>query len=331
MNLPRRSRRLRLNPGLRDLVRETTVRSEDLIFPLFIQEGGDAPSAIDSMPGIYRYALAEAILECRSLQQSGLRAVALFPCLSPARKDADGSEALNPETLILQAIREIKQAVPQLTIMSDIALDPYTQHGHDGVMGLDRSDVDNDRTITILQKMAVLHAAAGADWVAPSDMMDGRIGAIRSALDAEGYEQTSIMAYSAKFASAYYGPFREAVGSAPAAGYPSLDKRTYQLDPANRRAALMEAALDETEGADFLMIKPAGSYLDIIREVRNQTHLPVAAYQVSGEYAQIQAAAERGWLDLEKTRDESLMAIRRAGADLIITYFAKSLLQGGKN
>ena len=209
--------------------------------------------------------------------------------------------------------------------MTDIALDPYTTHGHDGVLTADGRDVANDATVEILVKMAVLHARNGVDFVAPSDMMDGRIGAIRQALDAAGYEQTAIMGYSAKFASAYYGPFRDAVGSAAAAGTRSLDKRTYQLNPANRREALAEVALDEAEGADILMVKPAGAYLDIIREVRDATLKPVAAYQVSGEYAQIQAAAKMGWLDLERTRHESLIAIKRAGADMILTYFAKEM------
>jgi porphobilinogen synthase len=206
--------------------------------------------------------------------------------------------------------------------MTDIALDPYTTHGHDGVLNAAGDDVENDRTVSILAQMAVLHARAGVDLVAPSDMMDGRVGAIRRALDAAGFERTGIMAYSAKFASAYYGPFRDAVGSAKAAGTRLLGKATYQLDPANRREALVEAALDEAEGADILMVKPAGPYLDIIRDVREATRKPVAAYQVSGEYSQIHAAARLGWLDYEKARDESLLAIRRAGADMILTYFA---------
>jgi len=222
-------------------------------------------------------------------------------------------------------VRAVKKAVPGMTVMTDIALDPYTTHGHDGVLNAARSDVENDRTVGILAKMAVLHARAGVDLVAPSDMMDGRVGAIRRALDAAGCEHTGIMAYAAKFASAYYGPFRDAVGSARARGTGSLDKRTYQLNPANRRESLIEVALDEAEGADILMVKPAGPYLDIIRDVRAATGKPLAAYQVSGEYSQIQAAARLGWLDLPATRHESLLAIKRAGADMILTYFAKEM------
>ena len=245
--------------------------------------------------------------------------------LSPPSRDTGGSEALNPDTLVLRAIRAVKQAVPELAIVTDIALDPYTDHGHDGVFNSAGTDMDNDATVEILRQFSVLCAEAGADFVAPSDMMDGRIEAIRESLDDAGLTETSIMAYSAKFASAYYGPFRDAVGSASAAGTNLLGKQTYQLNPANRREALLETELDELEAADVLMVKPAGPYLDIIREVRNNTHLPLAAYQVSGEYAQIHAAAKMGWLDLERCRDESLLAIKRAGADMILTYFAKEV------
>jgi porphobilinogen synthase len=222
-------------------------------------------------------------------------------------------------------VRAVKKEVPGLTVMTDIALDPYTSHGHDGVLTPDGADVDNDRTVGILASMAVLHASAGVDIVAPSDMMDGRVGEIRKALDAADHEGTAIMAYTAKYASAYYGPFRDAVGSASAAGTSSLDKRGYQLNPANRREAFTELKLDEAEGADIVMVKPAGLYLDIIRELRERTSKPIAAYQVSGEYSQIHAAARLGWLDLEQCRRESLIAIKRAGADLILTYFAKEM------
>ncbi|HXA15223.1 MAG TPA: porphobilinogen synthase, partial [Opitutaceae bacterium] len=267
----------------------------------------------------------DLVKECRALAKLGVPAVALFPKLDARLKDTEGSAALREDALVLRAVRAVKKAVPGLTVMTDIALDPYTTHGHDGVLTADGSDVDNDRTVEILVKMAVLHARAGVDFVAPSDMMDGRVGAIRRALDAAGCTQTGIMAYSAKFASAYYGPFREAVGSAKAAGTPALDKRTYQLNPANRRESFTEVALDAAEGADIVMVKPAGPYLDIIRDVRQRTNKPVAAYQVSGEYAQIHAAAQRGWLDLEACRLESLLAIKRAGADMILTYFAKDV------
>jgi porphobilinogen synthase len=264
------------------------------------------------------------ITECRELAALGIRAVALFPKLDDSLKTDDGREALNPGTLVLRAIRAIKAELPQMAVITDLALDPYTLHGHDGLFDEQAGDLVNDATVEILAEMAVLAAEAGADFVAPSDMMDGRVGAIRAALDDNSFEKTNIMAYSAKFASAFYGPFRDAVGSASSAGTLYLDKRTYQLNPGNRREALIEIALDEEEGADVLMVKPAGPYLDIIREVRESTDLPLAAYQVSGEYAQLQAAAERGWLDLVRCRDESLLAIRRAGADMILTYFARA-------
>jgi porphobilinogen synthase len=249
--------------------------------------------------------------------------VALFPSLDGSKKSDDGREATNPDTLVLRAIRAVKEAVPEIAVITDLALDPYTTDGHDGLWDAGAQDLANDATVEVLTEMAVLAAESGVDMVAPSDMMDGRVGAIREVLDGNGYEKTAIMAYSAKFASAFYGPFRDAVGSAASAGTHALDKRTYQLNPANRREALTEIALDEEEGADILMVKPAGPYLDIIREVREETDLPLAAYQVSGEYAQIMAAAERGWLDLERCRDESLLAIRRAGADMILSYFAR--------
>jgi porphobilinogen synthase len=228
---------------------------------------------------------------------------------------------------VVRAVRAVKRSVPELLIFTDVALDPYTTHGHDGVLTVGGDDVDNDATVAILGPMSVLHARAGVDFVAPSDMMDGRVQAIRKALDDAQLPHTGIMAYSAKFASAFYGPFREAVGSASAAGTRALDKRTYQLNPANRREAIADALLDEDEGADILMVKPAGPYLDVLAELRASTRLPLAAYQVSGEYAQIHAAARLGWLDLERSRDESLLAIRRAGADFILTYFARSFAE----
>lgn len=277
------------------------------------------------MPGVERLGIEDLRREVEACARLGIRGVALFPVTDPARKDATGSEALNPDALILRAVRAIRDDVPDMALFTDIALDPYTSHGHDGILTPDGGEVDNDATVEVLARMAVLHAAAGADFVAPSDMMDGRVGRIRSELDAAGHGRTGILAYSAKFASSYYGPFREAVGSAAAAGTPALDKRGYQLNPANRREALREAELDEVEGADALMVKPAGPYLDIIRDLRERTGLPVAAYQVSGEYAQIHAAARLGWLDLQRTRDESLLAIRRAGADWILTYFAREV------
>jgi porphobilinogen synthase len=325
LNLVHRPRRLRRTPGLRALVEDTILRPEDLIAPIFVVDGKGKPEAIASMPGVYRLNIADLVKECRALSKLGVLAVALFPKLNSRLKDEEGTAALREDTLILRAVRAVKKAVPSLTVMTDIALDPYTSHGHDGVLTADGRDVDNDRTVLILAKMAVLHASAGVDMVAPSDMMDGRVGAIRKALDAADYQDTAIMAYTAKYASAYYGPFREAVGSARAAGTASLDKRTYQLNPANGREAAIELKLDEAEGADVVMVKPAGLYLDILRELRALTRKPIAAYQVSGEYAQIHAAARLGWLDLEQCRRESLIAIKRAGADMILTYFAREM------
>jgi len=322
-----RPRRLRRTTGIRALVAENRVTVDDLIAPLFVVEGKPAPEAIGSMPGVFRFSIADLVKECRALRKLGVRAVALFPKLDPALKTPHGTEALEADTLILRAIRAVKQAVPDLLLVADIALDPYTTHGHDGVLTDDGHDVDNDRTVAVLAEMAVLHAEAGVDWVAPSDMMDGRVGAIRRALDAANHTGTVILAYAAKFNSAYYGPFREAVGSAQAAGTTLLGKHTYQLDPANGREAIKDALLDEQEGADILMVKPAGAYLDVICALRAATRLPVAAYQVSGEYSQIQAAARLGWLDLRRTRDESLLAIKRAGADMILTYFARAVAQ----
>jgi len=325
LNLPHRPRRLRRTASLRVMVEETVLRPADFIAPLFVVDGKGAPEAIASMPGIFRLNIADLVKECRALAKLGVPAVALFPKLDASLKDDEGTEALNEETLVLRAVRAVKKSVPQMTVITDVALDPYTSHGHDGVLTTARDDVENDRTVGILGKMAVLQAQAGVDLVAPSDMMDGRVGAIRQALDAAGYSGVGIMAYSVKFASAYYGPFRDAVGSAQAAGTNLLSKATYQMNPANRREALVEAALDVAEGADIIMVKPAGPYLDIIRDVRNATQKPIAAYQVSGEYAQLHAAAKMGWLDLPRTRHESLLAIKRAGADMILSYFAKEM------
>lgn len=328
LELNRRPRRTRRTASLRALVRETEISPKHLIQPVFVVDGESSPEAIHSMPGIFHLSITDLIKECRELVDLGISAVALFPKIEDNLKSDDAREALKPDTLVLRAIRAIKTEVPEISVVADLALDPYTLNGHDGLWDSVAKDLANDATVEVLTDMAVLAAEAGVDIVAPSDMMDGRVGAIRSALDGNGFEQTAIMAYSAKFASAYYGPFRDAVGSSGAAGTHDLDKRTYQLDPANRREALMEIALDEEEGADILMVKPAGPYLDIIREVREETELPLAAYQVSGEYAQIHSAAQKGWLDLERCRDESLLAIRRAGADIILTYFAKDYAKG---
>ena len=327
LDLVSRPRRLRRTSAIRELVAETRVTPADLIAPLFVIDGKGRPEAVPSMPGVSRLPIPDLIKECRALWKLGVRAVAIFPKMDPRLKNAEGSAALDPDNLILRAIRAVKKSVPEIVIVADIALDPYTDHGHDGVLTADGRDVDNDRTVGLLAQMAVLHGAAGVDFAAPSDMMDGRVGAIRKALDAAGHTGTGILAYSAKFNSAFYGPFRQAVGSAQAAGTTLLGKHTYQLDPANRREAIKDALLDEKEGADILMVKPAGPYLDIIRELRDSTRLPVAAYQVSGEYSQIHAAAKAGWLDLRRTRDESLLAIKRAGADMILTYFARAFAE----
>ncbi len=325
LELTHRPRRLRRTASLRALAEETVLRASDFIAPLFFFDGKGKPEPVSSMPGVFRRSIPDLVKECRALSGLGVPAVALFPKLDPRRKDPEGTVALDEDGLVPRAVRAVKEAVPELAVMTDIALDPYTSHGHDGVLTPDGSDVANDRTVAILVRMAVLHARAGVDLVAPSDMMDGRVGAIRKALDAAGFTQTGIMAYAAKYASAYYGPFRDAVGSSSAAGTRLLNKLTYQMNPANRREAAIEVSLDLAEGADIVMVKPAGPYLDIISDVRRMTRKPVAAYQVSGEYSQIQAAARLGWLDLAATRRESLLAIKRAGANMILTYFAKDM------
>jgi porphobilinogen synthase len=279
-------------------VEETVLRVQDLIAPLFVVDGRGRPEPIASMPGVCRLSIPDLVKECRELAGLGVPAVALFPKLDPKLKDVEGSEALNRGTLVLRAVRAVKAAVPDLTVITDVALDPYTSHGHDGVLTEAGDDVANDRTVAILCEMAVLQAEAGVDFVAPSDMMDGRVGAIRQALDAAGYTDTGILAYSAKYNSAYYGPFRDAVGSAKAAGTRLLSKATYQMNPANRREALREVELDVAEGADIVMVKPAGLYLDIIREVRDSTRTPVAAYtpppSSAGSTSRV-AATSRCW------------------------------------
>lgn len=303
--LVRRSRRNRRTSSIRDVVQETSIRVEDLIQPFFVVDGDGKPEPVASMPGVHRYNVADVTDRCREALSLGIRAVAIFPKIDAHHKDAQGSFALSSDNVLSRAVSTVKSACPELLVITDVALDPYTSHGHDGILTDDGLDVANDISVECLAKLAVREAEAGADWVAPSDMMDGRVGAIRQSLDQAGFTHTGILAYAAKFASAYYGPFRDAVGSVQAAGTAHLDKRTYQLNPANRREAILDALLDESEGADVLMVKPAGPYLDVIRDLREATRLPVAAYQVSGEYAQIHAAARLGWLDLERTRDET--------------------------
>ncbi len=318
-------RRLRRTASIRDLVCETRVQLDDLVMPIFVKDGLTEPEPVESMPGIFRLAPDRVVDECRELFALGIKAVALFPCMGPELKNPQGTEALNPEGLIPAVVRAVKAAVPEMVLVCDVALDPYTSHGHDGVLNATGTDVANDETVAILAQMAVVLGEAGCDWVAPSDMMDGRVGAIREHLDAAGLEGVGILAYSAKFNSAYYGPFRDAIGSKKSAGKAYLDKGTYQMNPANARESVRDALLDEEEGADLLMVKPAGAYLDILAHLRSATDIPLVAYQVSGEFSQICAAAQLGWLEYGRTRDESLLAIKRAGADLIITYFAKEL------
>ena len=323
-DLAQRPRRLRRTATLRRMARETTLSVDHLIMPLFVIDGDDRREAIDAMPGQFRFSIDRLAEEAVAIRDLGIPAVALFPALPDDAKDATGSEALNPYGLFPRAIRAVKDAAPDLAVVSDVALDPYSSDGHDGVVRDGR--IANDETLDLLARMAVVQAEAGADVIAPSDMMDGRIGALRSALDEAGYEDTAIMSYAAKYASAFYGPFRAALDSAPRAkpGVPT-DKKTYQMDPANAREALREVALDLDEGADFVMVKPALAYLDVIWRVREMADVPVAAYHVSGEYAMLHAAAERGWVDLRAAALEATTAIRRAGADLILTYFAKDL------
>ena len=323
MELNIRLRRNRASEGLRRMTRETRLDVANLVYPLFVHDG-DGNEPVASMPGVERRSVKDLVRECREAFDLGIPAAAIFPVIDRACKDSCGSHALSRDNLLFRALREVKAAVPELVLVADVALDPYTDHGHDGVLTKDGRGVDNDPTVEILCALAVMEAEAGADMVAPSDMMDGRVGAIRAALDTAGRTDVCILAYAAKFASAYYGPFRDAVGSAQAA---PISKVTYQLNPANVREALHEVELDEREGADMVMVKPAGPYLDVIRAVREQTKLPLAAYQVSGEYAQIHAASQAGWLDYDKCRDESLLAIRRAGADLILTYFAREMAE----
>jgi porphobilinogen synthase len=312
-----RLRRLRKTGVLRDLVRETTLTPADLVYPIFVQLGEER-TPVEAMPGIERMSISNAVEEAGEAHALGIPAVLLFGV--PAEKDEQGSGAYDDEGVVQLAVRAIKEAHPDLLVITDVCLCAYTSHGHCGVV-LDDGTVDNDISLELLAKTAISHARAGADAVAPSDMMDGRVGALRAQLDAEGHKELPIVAYSAKFASAFYGPFREAAGSTPAFG----DRRSYQMDPANSDEAVREALLDVEEGADMVMVKPALPYLDVIRRVKDATRVPVAAYNVSGEYAMVKAAAAAGYLDEESTVLESLTAIRRAGADIVITYHAKDV------
>jgi porphobilinogen synthase len=314
-----RMRRMRRTSALRDLVRETELSPKHLIQPLFVVAGEEVRDEIPSMPGIERFSINEVVAEATELQAAGIGAVLLFGI--PAEKDEAGSGAYDEEGIVQMAVRALKEAHPDLLVITDVCLCEYTSHGHCGFVR--DGEVDNDITLELLARTAISHAEAGADVVAPSDMMDGRVGAIRHQLDEEGHPQVAIIAYSAKFASAFYGPFREAAESTPEFG----DRRGYQMDPANAREALREVALDVEEGADMVMVKPAGPYLDLVHRVREATDVPVAAYQVSGEYSMLKAAAQNGWIDERQAALESLTAIRRAGADVIVTYFAKDVAE----
>lgn len=314
-----RPRRLRRTATIRESVAETQLSAANLVLPFFVTEGSGKEESIATMPGISRWSLDRLPGYLERVAKSGVRSVALFPKIDDAKKDSSGREALNHEGLVPAVVRDVKKRFPELTIYTDIALDPFSSDGHDGLVR--HGEIVNDLTVEVLARMAVIHAEAGADFVSPSDMMDGRVGAIRRALDERGYTNVGIMSYGAKYASAFYGPFRDALDSAPKSG----DKKTYQMDFRNVREALREVRLDVAEGADGVMVKPAGAYLDVIRAVREHVDIPVAAYQVSGEYAMLKFAAEKGIFALDRVMEESLFAIRRAGADLIFTYFAEDM------
>ena len=315
-NRPRRNRK---NQVIRDLVQETRLTAHDFIYPLFLIEGQNQQLEVKSMPGIFRYSADRILDEISSAVELGIKTFAPFPAINDALKDPLARESTNLDGLYLKTVADIKRQFPEVVIMTDVAMDPYSSDGHDGVVNQETGEILNDASLEVLGQMALAQARAGADIIGPSDMMDGRVAWIREVLDSNAFQHVSIMSYTAKYASAFYGPFRDALDSAPKKG----DKKSYQMNPANRREALRELALDELEGADMVMIKPALSYLDIIREVKDRTTLPVTAYNVSGEYAMIKAAAQNGWVDGEKTMLEVLLSIKRAGADAIITYFAK--------
>jgi len=317
----RRNRILRQSPAIRAMMQETNILPDDLMAPLFINEGKEYKEEIPSMPGYYRLSLDHTLKEVKSLWSMGIKSVLLFVKIREELKDKEGKEALNPDGLMQQSIRAIKNACPGMVVMTDVALDPFSSDGHDGIVV--NGEIVNDPSVEVLAKMSLSHAQAGADFVAPSDMMDGRIAAIRNILESNGFTKTGILSYSAKYASCFYGPFRDALDSAPGFG----DKKTYQMNPANRIEAIRETLMDVEEGADIVMVKPAMAYLDVIREVKNAVHVPVSAYHVSGEYSMIRAAAQRGWLNEDEAIMESTLAIKRAGTDLIATYFAKDIVK----
>ena len=315
-----RPRRNRKSEVIRQMVQETHVSAANLIFPLFIVEGENQKTEVASMPGIFRYSIDNLLREVESCMNLGLKSFDLFPNIHDDFKDKYATESYREESLYLRAIRAVKKEFPEACVITDVAMDPYSSDGHDGIV--ENGEILNDETLEVLGKMALAHARSGADIIAPSDMMDGRVGYIRKTLDEAGFTNVSIMSYSAKYASAFYGPFRDALNSAPKFG----DKKTYQMNPANQREALIEANLDELEGADFLMVKPALAYLDVIKLIKDNTELPVAAYNVSGEYAMIKAAVQNGWLNEQRATMEVLSSIRRAGATAILTYHAKEVL-----
>ena len=316
-----RNRRLRTSEAVRSLVRETAITPNDFLVPLFVVEGKEVKEEISSMPNYFRFSLDLLEKEVKELWNLGLKAVLLFVKVPDDLKDNKGTEALNPDGLMQRAVKVVKNAVPEMVVMTDVALDPYSSYGHDGIV--ENGEILNDPTKEVLAKMSLSHVQAGADFVAPSDMMDGRILSIRELLEKEGFDKAGIMSYSAKYASAFYGPFRDALDSAPGFG----DKKTYQMDPANRDEAVKETLMDIEEGADIVMVKPGLCYLDIVRDIKNSVNVPVAVYQVSGEYAMIKAAAEKGWLDHDAVVLEQLTAIKRAGAQLIASYFAKDAVK----
>lgn len=321
--LIKRPRRNRQSPAIRALIQETNLTVSDFVVPIFLIEGSGDKEPIPSLPGVYRYSLKELGQYVRYLSEMGVKGIDLFPVVPQNKKDPRGSEALKSDCLVLRGVATVKEAAPEMCTMVDIALDPYTDHGHDGLLNL-KGEVDNDATLEVLTECSVMAAKAGADLVAPSDMMDGRVATIRRGLDEAGYSECGIMAYSAKYASSLYGPFRQCLGS----GVKKGDKKGYQMNPGNVREALLEAKLDEEEGADILMVKPALSYLDVIAKLRENTNLPIAAYHVSGEYAMVMAAAEKGWADADKVLLEHLISIKRAGADMIFTYAIEAALRG---
>lgn len=312
-----RPRRNRKNQSVRAMIRENNLSACDLIAPLFIKDGDGDRDEITSMPGHFRHTFDSLIKEVELLSTLGVEMIALFPVVDESLKDSHATYSYNPENFYLRAISEIKEKFPNIQVMTDVAMDPYSSDGHDGLVDPISGEIKNDETLEILAKMAIAQAAAGADFIGPSDMMDGRVSFLRQSLDRKGFKKTSIISYTAKYASAFYGPFRDALDSAPKKG----DKKTYQMDPANKREAIRECLLDEREGADVLMVKPGLCYLDVLSELRRETHLPLAVYNVSGEYAMLLAAAEKGWLDLDQAMLEVLISFKRAGADMILSYF----------